>query len=302
MDHIWTLPTEDWMAPHYKIRLKPELQYRRKYDNTRHYYNYNIRDRIQRIPLRNELQLKIHLTETLPFYKTLSALRQYYIFQQLIYYTRQLNYLQRIILIIQSILETISKLKLYQLIRPIISLFDTLLSKFVLYPLKFSPTCRTVSIKEVKRTTLLPIMILFQPINRLNRMVKKNQTRNRALQKNSIDAHCQNMIISPIINTALVINTFISFIISIFCLYASLILYWLINPHGKTNINSSNEPKMVYMPDQHITHDSFMNFSTPRKFVSIKWSCEIYIHSNNLPTFNLYPKYRLKPSRTYVQV
>ncbi|SMN22065.1 hypothetical protein, no similarity [Maudiozyma saulgeensis] len=291
------------MTPHYKIRLKPELQYRRKYDSSRYYYQYNIKDRINRIPLRNEFQLKIHQTENLPFHRMLSALRQYYIFQQIIYYARQLNHIQKIINILKSILEIISKSRLYLLIRPIINFIDTVGSMFIQYPLKFSPTCRTVSIREVKKTTLLPMIILLQPMNRLSKIIRQNQIRNFPLQKYPVNSHQQRVILSPIIHTALLITTFFSFVLSMFCLYASLILYWVITPRNDSkNIISSNEQTVAYMPDQHITHDSFMTFSTPKKFVSIKWSCEISIHSNNLPTFNLYPKYRLKPSRTYVQV
>ena len=288
------------MARHYKIRLKPELYYRRKNDSVNH-YQYNIKERISKLPFGKRPMVHVIMIENIPFNKAITALRQYYFIQQIICYLKQFYLIQKSLYLFGKIINTICQLPLYIIfVKPIINLIDTIISTVILYPLKYSPTCRIVSIRDVKHTTLLPITILLKPLHKLRLLIKQkiSNPNNHQLSKQThkLVPPKSAVIFYPVIQTALLINSIVCFIFSLLCLYVSLLSYWIVKPRFNTNKNDT------FIPDQQIKYDNFMTVSTPRKFVSIKWSCEILIHSNNLPTLNLYPKYRLKPKRTYVHV
>ena len=288
------------MARHYKIRLKPELYHRRKNDSV-NYYQYNIKDRISKVPFGRRPMFNVIVIENLPFQKSIAALRQYYLIQQIICYFKRVYLIQKAVYLMGKVMHTICQLRLYSIfVKPIINLIDSIVSIVILYPLKYSPTCRTVSIRDVKHTTLLPITTLLKPFHKFYSLIRREKSisNNHQLstQRHTLLSTKPVVIFYPVIQTALLINSIICFIFSMICLYVSLLSYWIIKPRFNTNKSNTN------IPDQQIRYDNFMTVSTPRKFVSIKWSCEILIHSNNLPTFNLYPKYRLKPKRTYVHV
>ena len=288
------------MARHYKIRLKPELYYRRKNDSVQH-YQYNIKDRISKFPFGKRPMFHVIVIENIPFNKSITALRQYYLIQQIICYLKRVYLIHKSAYLIGKIIHLICELRLYTIfVKPIINLIDTIISTIILYPLKYSPTYRTVSIRDVKHTTLLPITILLKPLHKFHSLIgwKRLNSNNHQLsaQRHKLIPTKSIVIFYPVIQTALLINSIVCFIFSMACLYVSLLSYWIVKPRFNTNTNNT------FMPDQQIKYDNFMTVSTPRKFVSIKWSCEILIHSNNLPTLNLYPKYRLKPKRTYVHV
>lgn len=286
----------------YKVRFKPELEHRRKADRER-CYQYSCRERMLKKPVQGTVvssditkEKKKH--NDYPFYRTITAIRRYYIVQQLMYSIEKVGWIRRAVSCVAGMFTCIAQMKVYALISPLVGLIDIPLSAIIRGPMTVAPSCQSLSMKEVRNTTLLPITILLEPFTHMGRLKVQRKPVTFDCKADLSLASQQNIIQHSYVRVVVIFNFMVYALLSLLNLATSCLL--LCVPRTR---HGASIPTTPSASEQHVTYNSSMTFHTPEQVVSIKWSYEMSVKPNHLMDFNLCPPYSLKPPEgTYVKV
>ena len=282
----------------YKVQFRPELQHRRRADRERT-FQYSCRERMLEKPVHSTVSRPVGIEKrkcNYPFYRTMSALRSYYFIQQVLYSAGKIGWIQGAMSCVANVFTYIAEMRVYALVSPLVSIIDIVCSAVIRGPMKVAPSCRSVSIKEVRNTTLLPVSILLKPFTHMGRLKVQRQpaTFSRKLNMDLVPQQ-QNIVQHSCVRVAVIFNFFIYVLLSLLNLTTSCLLLCI--PYAR-----SERPASM-ATNTSITYNSSMTFHTPEQVVSIKWSYDISVKPNHLMNFNLCPPYSLKPPEgTYVKV